>query len=68
MENTAIKVALFKKIADNNQNYSVVVMNNEAQEIETAENNNYPMILQDIDKEEQVDLKKSNTMERPTES
>jgi hypothetical protein len=45
MENTAIKVALFKKIADNNQNYSVVVMNNEAQEIETAENNNYPMIL-----------------------
>jgi hypothetical protein len=68
MENTAIKVALFKKIADNNQNYSIVVMNNEAQEIETAENNNYPMILQDIDKEEQVDLKKSNTMERPTES
>jgi hypothetical protein len=68
MENTAIKVALFKKIADNNQNYSIVVMNNEAQEIETAENNNYPMILQDIDKEEQVDLKKSNTMEQPTES
>ena len=68
MENTAIKVALFKKIADNNQNYSVVVMNNEAQEIETAENNNYPMILQDIDKEEQDDLMKPNSMEPPTES
>lgn len=30
MENTGIKVALFKKIADNNQSYSTVVMHSEA--------------------------------------
>jgi hypothetical protein len=46
MENTAIKVALFKKIADNNQSYSSVVLNNKAQEINI---NDYEPILLEID-------------------
>jgi hypothetical protein len=37
MENTAIKVALFQKIADNNQSYSTAVMNSEAQDLQTFE-------------------------------
>jgi hypothetical protein len=46
MENTAIKVALFKKIADNNQSYSTVVMNNEAQKMPKDA---YQPILTEID-------------------
>ena len=48
MENTTIKVALFKKIADNNQSYSTVVMNNEAQKMPKDA---YQPILAEIDED-----------------
>ena len=54
MENTAIKVALFKKIADNNQTYSNVVMKTESNELETPNNNPDVKITDQLKQEESI--------------
>lgn len=54
MENTAIKVALFKKIADNNQTYSNVVMKTESNELETPNNNPDVKITDQPNQEERM--------------
>jgi len=54
MENTAIKVALFKKIADNNQTYSNVVMKTESSELETPSNNPDVKITDQLKQEESI--------------
>lgn len=59
MENTAIKVALFKKIADNNQTYSNVVMKNESSELQTP-NNNHDIIVADEPEGEDISIDQNN--------
>jgi hypothetical protein len=54
MENTAIKVALFKKIAGNNQTYSNVVMKTESSELETPSNNPKVKITDQPNQEESI--------------